>query len=75
MTGTLPLMVRRAALLTDGASGAVEEFSLFGWPELLDLLTEQGPDELIRQVQAEDGGRGRRRHKQYDDATVAFDCE
>ncbi len=46
VTGTLPLIgpgrVRRAALLTDGASGAVEEFSLFGWPELLTCSPSRG---------------------------------
>jgi hypothetical protein len=78
VTGTFPLTgpgrVRRAALLTDGASAAVEQFALVDWRGLLDALTEHGPGELIRRVRlAEaDDGNGRRRHKRYDDATAAL---
>jgi hypothetical protein len=77
VTGTLPLTgpdrVRRAALVSDGASAAVEQFGLFDWRGLLDMLTDHGPGELIRRVRrAEDDGHGRRRHKQYDDATAAL---
>lgn len=80
ITGTLPLTgpnrVRRAALLTDGASCAVEHYRLMDWAGLLDLLTDQGPDELIRRIrQAEDAdpdGLAYPRHKRHDDATVAF---
>ncbi|MEV4755638.1 hypothetical protein AB0J86_11080 [Micromonospora sp. NPDC049559] len=79
LTGSLPLGgadgVRRAALLTDGASCAVDQFGLFDWRGLLDLLGRDGPAELIRRVrvaEAGDGGPGRRRHKRYDDATALF---
>ena len=78
LTGTLPLSganrIRRAALLTDGASDAVDEFALFDWRGLLDLLGTAGPDELIRRVRAAEvaGESTRRRHKAYDDASVAF---
>ncbi|MGW0432002.1 hypothetical protein ACWDV4_05590 [Micromonospora sp. NPDC003197] len=77
VTGTFPLTgpgrIRRAALLTDGASAAVEEFALLDWAGLLDTLSQYGPDELIRRVRrAEEGGQGRRRHKTYDDATAVL---
>jgi len=77
VTGTFALTgpgrIRRAALLTDGASAAVEEFALVDWPGLLDILSRHGPDELIRRVRrAEEGGHGRRRHKVYDDATAVL---
>lgn len=77
VTGTFPLTgpgrIRRAALLTDGASAAVEEFALLDWAGLLDILSRHGPDELIRRVRrAEEDGRGRRRHKAYDDASAVL---
>ncbi|GHJ44086.1 hypothetical protein Cs7R123_14280 [Catellatospora sp. TT07R-123] len=80
VTGRLPLSgpdaVRRAALLTDGASCAVDTFGLFDWAGLLDLVTEQGPGELIRRVRAAEtadrDGYDRPRHKRHDDATVAL---
>jgi hypothetical protein len=71
---TGPHRIRRAALLTDGASCAVEKFSLFDWRGLLDLVTQHGPHELIRQVRAAENadqtGRTRPRYKRHDDATV-----
>lgn len=80
VTGTLPLTgphrVRRAALLTDGASCAVEQFRLFDWRGLLDVLTEHGGQHLIDQVRAEEradsNGYGNLRYKRHDDATVAL---
>jgi hypothetical protein len=80
VTGTLPLRgperVRRAALLTDGASRAVEQFGLMDWWGLLDVLTVHGPAELIRQVRraelADDHEYIRSRHKRHDDATAAL---
>jgi hypothetical protein len=78
VTGTLPLTgfnaVRRAALLTDGASCAVERYDLLGWPGLLDLLTEHGPQKLINRVRAVEradrDGHTRPRYKRHDDATA-----
>jgi hypothetical protein len=68
--------VRRAALLTDGASCAVEDFELFDWRGLLDLLTTDGPDTLIsrvRQAELSDrDGYARPRYKRHDDATAAL---
>jgi hypothetical protein len=78
VTGTLPLTgsnaVRRVAVLTDGASCAVERYDLLGWPGLLDLLTEHGPQELINRVRAvervDSDGHLRPRYKRHDDATA-----
>jgi hypothetical protein len=80
VSGTAPLRgpgrVRRAALLTDGASAAVEQFALVDWRGLLDILTKDGPHELIRQVRAAENadhdGRERPRYKRHDDATAAI---
>ncbi|WP_412740254.1 hypothetical protein [Krasilnikovia sp. MM14-A1259] len=77
--GSAPLRgpghVRRAALLTDGASAAVEQFDLFGWARLLDLAATAGPAELIRRVRAaecaDQHGHVRTRYKRHDDATAA----
>lgn len=82
LMGTLSLTgpgrARRAALLTDGASAAVDQFELFDWRELLDLLSADGPEELIRRVReaenADSTGARRPRYKRHDDATVAV-CE
>jgi hypothetical protein len=80
VTGTA--RVRRAALLSDGASSAVEQFELFDWAGLLDLLTAHGPAELIRRVRvaehADQDGSAQPRYKRHDDATAAiclFDVE
>lgn len=81
LCGTLPLTgpgrVRRAALLTDGATRAVDQFGLLDWPGLLDLLASAGPAELIRRVRAAetDGAVSLAtapRHKRHDDATAVF---
>ncbi|MEO3817516.1 hypothetical protein [Plantactinospora sp. B5E13] len=80
VTGSRPLTgpdrVRRAALLTDGTSRAVEQFDLFDWRGLLDLLSSAGPDELIRRVRLAEADDGQRRSgfKRYDDATAVL-CE
>ncbi|MFY1689494.1 hypothetical protein [Plantactinospora sp. WMMB782] len=80
VTGSLslrgPERLRRAALLTDGASVAVEQFGLFDWRGLLDLLSDAGPGELIRRVRLVEAGDGQRRagFKRHDDATAVL-CE
>ncbi|MEV6366580.1 hypothetical protein AB0L86_06765 [Micromonospora musae] len=80
VTGTVPLhgpgALRRAALLSDGASSAVEQFGLVDWPGLLDLLTTEGPGALIDQVRTaeRDLADRLRRHKGVDDASVVL-CE
>src|SRR4051794_29682046 len=51
VTGTVPVRgLRRAALLTDGASAAGDLFGLLRWRGALGLLPRPGPDEVIRQV-------------------------
>jgi hypothetical protein len=76
LTGNLPLAgphpVRRACLLTDGASRAVDTFGLYGWPELLDAVTERGPAHLIERVRAAEAEQDQTRLKRYDDATAAL---
>ncbi|MDZ5441320.1 hypothetical protein U2F26_01055 [Micromonospora sp. 4G57] len=80
VTGTLPLRgpgaLRRAALLSDGASCAVEQFGLFDWAGLLDVTAAEGPEGLIARVRAaeRDHPDRLRRHKRTDDASVVF-CE
>ncbi|PWR08880.1 hypothetical protein DKT68_14130 [Micromonospora acroterricola] len=80
VTGTLPrrgpAAVRRAALLSDGASSAVEQFGLTDWAGLLDMLSVDGPGALLDRVrEAERDHPDRlRRHKPTDDASVVF-CE
>lgn len=77
VTGSLPLRgprrVVRAALLTDGASRAVDTFALMDWPGLLDLLDTHGPAKLIRRVRsAERTEPHRPRFKRHDDASAAY---
>ncbi|MGC5019941.1 hypothetical protein [Micromonospora sp. DT47] len=80
VTGTRPLRgpdgVRRAALLSDGASCAVEQFGLLDWGGLLDLVAVEGPGALIDRVRAaeRDHPDRLRRHKRADDASVVL-CE
>jgi hypothetical protein len=77
VTGTLPAKrLQRAVLLSDGASRLVDLFELATWEELLALLDENGPDELLRQVRAAEAvdpeGRQWPRTKRSDDATVVY---
>lgn len=79
VVGSVPLVgeggVRRAALLTDGASCIVDRFGAMDWPELLTVLTNEGPAELIRQVRraerADGAGLAQPRYKRHDDAAAA----
>ncbi len=80
VTGSVPLSgpcrLRRAALLTDGASSAVETFRLLDWPRLLDVLDEHGPAHLLAMVRAAEradpDGQLHPRYKRHDDATAAY---
>ncbi|MGV9370941.1 hypothetical protein [Micromonospora tulbaghiae] len=80
LTGTLPLRgpgaLRRAALLSDGASCAVDQFGLFDWAGLLEVLAVEGPEGLIGRVRAaeRDHPDRLRRHKRTDDASAVL-CE
>jgi hypothetical protein len=76
-TGTLPSKsLQRAVLLSDGASRLVDLFELATWEELLAMLDENGPDELLRQVRAagavDPEGRQWPRTKRSDDATAVY---
>ena len=77
VTGTLPATsLGRAVLLSDGASRLVDLFELATWEELLALLDESGPEELVRQVRAAEAvdpeGRQWPRTKRSDDATAVY---
>ena len=77
VTGTLPATtLRRAVLLSDGASRLVDLFELATWEELLALLDESGPEELLRQVRAAEAvdpeARQWPRTKRSDDATAVY---
>ena len=77
VTGAVPVgEVRRAALLTDGAARWVERFHLGKWDDLLDVLSQHGAAELIRQVRAAEDAETEEqrvglRGKRHDDATAA----
>jgi hypothetical protein len=77
LTDTVPRAgLRRAAVLSDGATRLVDRFSLLDWTDFLGILAEQGPDAIIAQVRAaEDSdpdGRRWPRGKRHDDATAAY---
>ncbi|XTZ16283.1 hypothetical protein ACQSSU_02455 [Micromonospora echinospora] len=80
VTGSVPLRgpdaLRRAVLLSDGASCAVEQFGLFGWDGLLELVTTEGPGALLERVRAAEREHPDRlrRTKRSDDASVVL-CE
>ncbi|MFC0040398.1 protein phosphatase 2C domain-containing protein [Actinomadura rayongensis] len=73
LTGTA-VNVKRAALLSDGASRLVERFGTMSWRGLLDLVEEHGPGELIRRTRAAEQAHDLpgRRGKTHDDATVIY---
>ncbi len=80
LTGTVPLRgpgaLRRAVLLSDGASCAVEQFGLFDWAGLVEVVTVEGPAGLIDRVRAAERNHPDRlrRRKRTDDASVVL-CE
>jgi hypothetical protein len=63
-------------LLSDGASRLVDPFGLATWEELLALLDESGPEELVHQVRAaaavDPEGRQWPRAKRSNDATAVY---
>jgi hypothetical protein len=74
--------VRRAALLSDGATRLVDRLGTMAWSQLLDLLDQEGPYALTMQTrQAENADpEGRRwpRSKRHDDASAVlcrFRCD
>ncbi len=77
ITGEIPLdNVRRVAVLTDGAARLVALFGLLNWPDVLDVLEQNGPTELIRRVRAIEGADPScmkwARNKRSDDATAVY---
>jgi hypothetical protein len=63
-------------LLSEGASRLVDLFGLATWEELLALLEESGPEELLGQVRAAEAvdpeGRQWPRTKRSDNATAVY---
>ncbi|MGW0657556.1 protein phosphatase 2C domain-containing protein [Streptodolium elevatio] len=77
LTGSVPVSsVVDLSVLSDGASRAVDRFSLTDWPGALELLRREGPAALITQVRAAEDAdpTGARwpRGKAKDDATAAW---
>ncbi|WP_233509876.1 protein phosphatase 2C domain-containing protein [Actinomadura craniellae] len=77
ITGTVPLReVRRAILMTDGASRPADRFHTLDWRELLRLVETYGPMALIERTReteyADPDGVRWPRGKRHDDATVAY---
>ena len=77
VTGSLPgKSLHRAVLLSGGASRLVDPFGLATWEELLALLDESGPEELVHQVRAAEAvdpeGRQWPRTKRSNDATAVY---
>jgi hypothetical protein len=77
LTGSIPLAdVTAVTLLSDGASRLVDRFGLLGWADVLAILREDGPGELLRRTRKAEAGdpHGRRwpRGKATDDATVLY---
>lgn len=77
LTGSLPVeSIRRAVLMSDGASRIVDVFEELTWTEALDVVEAHGPQELIRRVReveaTDPDGRRWPRYKTGDDAAVAF---
>jgi hypothetical protein len=68
--------LRRAGVLSDGATRLVDRFRLLSWSELLDLLDVQGPEALVARVRlaevSDPFGRRWPRGKRHDDASAAF---
>jgi hypothetical protein len=68
--------VRRAAVLTDGATRPVDQMRCATWPDLLDLLDTDGPAGLINYVRelerSDPDGVRYPRTKRHDDATVVM---
>ena len=77
ITGSMPLHdLTAAALLSDGASRITDRFALADWPEVLTILNQHGPAEIIRRVRAAEAsdpqGITWPRGKTYDDATITY---
>ncbi len=76
-TGAIPLAgLRGVALLSDGAARITDKYRLLTWAAVVDVVREDGPEELIRQVRAAEdadpAGRRWPRGKLRDDATIVY---
>jgi hypothetical protein len=76
-TGTLALAgLRGVALLSDGATRITDLYHRLSWPAVVEVIRDQGPDELIGQVRAaEDAdpdGRRWPRGKLRDDVAILY---
>jgi hypothetical protein len=77
LTGSCPLSgLESALLLSDGASRLADLFALVSWSGLTEIVRQDGPGELIRQIRAAEAadpdGRRWHRSKATDDATVVY---
>ena len=73
LIGEVPVQsLRRAAVLSDGASRLVERFGTIGWDGLLHLLDDHGPGELVRRTRQAEASATDVRGKRYDDATAVL---
>jgi Protein phosphatase 2C len=73
LTGEVPVAgLRRAAVLSDGASRLVERFGRLDWGGLLRVLDDEGPRELVRRTRAAEEAESFARGKRYDDATAVL---
>jgi hypothetical protein len=77
LTGSIPrLEVRRAALLSDGATRLADRFGVMAWPRVFDLLAREGPSSLIMQTReaesSDPNGRRWPRSKRHDDASAVI---
>jgi hypothetical protein len=70
--------LRGCAVLTDGAARIVRLFELLEWRELIELLDQAGPDEVLRRVRSTEEidpvGMKWPRNKRSDDATIVYVC-
>jgi hypothetical protein len=68
--------IKSVSMLTDGAARAVDTFGFGEWREIIDILSIDGPNALIRRVRAAEHSdpvaRQWPRNKVSDDATVIF---
>lgn len=71
--------VTRLVLLTDGAARFVRLFNEGNWKDLLDLLEDHGPSEVLRRVrereESDPVGARWPRNKKSDDATLVYVAE
>lgn len=74
VTGSCSLRdLRSSALLSNGASRIVSPYALTSWSGMLDLLSADGPAEIIRRVRHAEAPRSRNpRATTPDDATIAY---